>query len=106
MNPYEPPNERISNKAASTGWLRRFLILNGVLLAVPVSITLLIYATLRVDLAMKPDNINGDPVTYQQEFIGVSGPIWPVISFFVIPNLILIAVFGWSVLVQRTDANE
>ncbi|TWU35601.1 hypothetical protein Q31b_50360 [Novipirellula aureliae] len=106
MNPYVPPAENAASSRVRARWLRRFLILNGVLLAIPISIALFIYGSMKIELALQPDTNNGDPITYQQDFMFVSGPVWPIFALFVVPNLILFAMLALSVAGQRIDARD
>lgn len=102
MNPYDPPNDSNETAGGRNRWVRRFLMLNGILLAFPVSIITFVYGSLWIETALLPDTINGDPVTYQHEFIGISGPVWPMVAFFVVPNIVLFAVYAVSVFVRRS----
>lgn len=109
MNPYEPPTVNDIKPVGSVRWIRRLLILNCVLLAFPVSLALFIYGSLKVESGVQPDTINGDPVTfvtYDHEFIGISGPIWPIIVFFVVPNLILLSMFALSARSRPSRSRE
>ena len=106
MNPYDAPTAVADHADGRTRWFRRFLILNGVLLAIPLSVVIVVYASLRIESTMQPRTINGDPVTYvtyDHEFVGLSGPIWPIVAFFVVPNLIFLSALGLSVLRRGTS---
>ncbi|QDT04911.1 hypothetical protein K227x_33080 [Rubripirellula lacrimiformis] len=105
MNPYQPPIASANKTVGSTRWIRGFLILNGVLMAIPVLIALFTYVSLKIEFAMQPNNINGDPVTYQHELVSVPGSVWPIVAFFLVPNLILLTKFTLSAVGQRRGAS-
>jgi len=105
INPYQPAKECVAGDTVRPRWLRRFAILNMVLIAIPVLITLVSYMDFLFDIAIRPNNINGDPVTYQHQHFSVSGPGWSAVAYFMLPNLVLFAIFCWSIAVRRAQAN-
>ena len=85
------------------------MILNGALLAIPIAVFLFIYASLWIQIARIPDSANGEPVryaTYDHELVGLSGPMWPVFAFFLIPNLLLLAMYGRYVIGRKLVVKE
>lgn len=86
-------------------WLPRFFILNLVLFTLPVFIEAISYVLVLVDLAIRPNRINGDPVTYQYQHFSEPGPAWAIVTYFLLPNVVLLAILVWSIAVQRTRSD-
>ncbi len=109
INPYQPAKDSVAGDTVRPRWLRRwlrrFVILNIVLIAIPVLIALVSYMDFLFDIAIRPNNINGDPVTYQHQHFSASGPDWSTVAYFMLPNLVLFAIFRWSIAVRRFQAN-
>tara|TARA_R110002073_G_scaffold154858_9_gene310106 strand:+ start:2413 stop:2712 length:300 start_codon:yes stop_codon:yes gene_type:complete len=98
MNPYEPSVRNLDDTGRKSRWLRAILILNAILIAIPVALAVLAYAMLRIELAREIGSNPDGPIVYETEFVGMSGPAWPMLAYFLAPNAIL---FAWLV-VRRT----
>ena len=94
MNPYEPSVRNLDDTGRKSRWLRAILILN----AIPVVLAVLAYAMLRIELAREIGSNPDGPIVYETELVGMSGPAWPMLAYFLAPNAIL---FAWLV-VRRT----
>lgn len=109
INPYQPASEceaDSSGAAVRPRWLVLFIVLNLVLVAIPVLSAAFAWISVLFDFANRPDNINGDPVTYQYQNFTLSVQIWPIVTFFLLPNLILFAIIGLSIAGQRTRSHK
>jgi hypothetical protein len=92
MNPYSPSLIPDGSSPSSPGWLRRFVILNGFLLAVPGVVLLALYFVVWLANQREIDPITGDPVTYEH-FVWIDVEPWGAIAYFLVPNLILAFIF-------------
>ena len=91
LNPYEPSVRDLDDAGSKSHWLRAILILNAILIAIPVSLAVLAYAMLRIELAREFGSNPNGPIVYDTEFVGMSGPAWPMLAYFLAPNAILVA---------------
>ncbi len=65
------------------------MILNGILIAVPASAIGFAYVSLQLELRRESEFFTDGPIVYETEFLGFSGPIWPFITYFVTPNILM-----------------
>lgn len=104
MNSYDPPAEKRpaaeKHTERVTGrprWIRRFLLLNAFLLSLPVSIVAFVFVSIWVETFQLGEEIGGDVIVTRTEFTGVSGPLWPLLTLLLAPNLVLL----WGFLRSR-----
>lgn len=103
-NPYEAPSASVPS-LPSPRWLRRFVVLNALLVAVPALAVFCLMAWARIELAIEAARNNGGPVTYQHFYwISVSPASWPLAVYFLIPNAILGAFYMRYRLLRRNSA--
>jgi hypothetical protein len=102
VNPYQPANDTVAGHALRPRWWLRFFVLNLILFLVPIVVAVVSGASVFIDFAFRPDNINGDPVTYQYQHFSVSGTIWTIAAYFSVPNVVLVAIWSWQLAVQHT----
>lgn len=89
---YSTPATAAFKSRAKPRWLRRALILNGVLLAILMFLALVVFCWIWLDSEWEAATTAGDPVTYQH-FIWIEVQLWPAVAYFLIPNGILLAAF-------------
>ena len=101
-NPYAPASRTDDKPQSSPKWLRRLLILNAVLLAIPVVLWIAIYGVNLLPDNVQVDPTTGDPATYQH-VVWVEINLSAFASYFLVPNMIFAIVFavsrirkGWS----------
>lgn len=98
-NPYESPAATGDDTGRRPRLFRRLVVLNACLVLLPFAIVLLSYLAVRIEMAREAASSNGDVVTYDVEFVGVSGPwILPLTLYLLVPNLVLLiwmAVAAW-----------
>lgn len=73
--------------------MRRFMILNAVLLAIPGIALLALYVSVALANQWETDVTTGDPVAYQH-FVWVDVDSWATALYFLLPNTILAVAFG------------
>ncbi|MEO1526234.1 MAG: hypothetical protein AAFX06_12410 [Planctomycetota bacterium] len=89
MNPYDPPADD-ARSIRRPRWIRNFLILNAVLVAIPIMLVVGVTVLIWIQIRMATSTMEGDPVTHQVQFTGFTGPIWPLAIFFLVPNVLLL----------------
>jgi len=77
------------------------LILNAVLFAIAASIVLFAYLSLQFQLKREAESYSDGPVVYQTEFVGISGPAWPMLAYFVVPNVLMLLYLAYRWRSQR-----
>ncbi|MBB3208788.1 hypothetical protein FHS27_004621 [Rhodopirellula rubra] len=105
VNPYEAPSTSPDN-SDSPRWKRRFLVLNGLLVAVPVAIVLCSLVWSRIEFEIETAGYGGDPVTYQHHYwaTGPANP-WPLVAYFLVPNGLLVWICTRSFLSHRSRSD-
>lgn len=67
------------------------MVLNLILLAIPASAIGFAYVSMQIELRREADSFSDGPVVYNTEFVGFSGPVWPLLIYFLAPNFLMIA---------------
>lgn len=100
-NPYTPTSNPAGvTYSASPRWLRRFVILNGILVAVPVMAYVLLYLLVAILNQREIDPITGAPVMYEH-FVWIDVEPLFAVAFFLVPNLILAVTFIYGLVRPR-----
>lgn len=92
-NPYQSPGSSESLvKKKTSRWIRRAILLNVVLVVIPLLCLLLLNLSINLWTAWEARTQDQDPVIYQH-FFWFSASRWAVLSYFLVPNLILAGQF-------------
>lgn len=103
MNPYEPPEKAVLvPQRAALKWKRWFVVLNGVLVAIPALMVLIAYISVQIEMYIANYSL-ADLVTFDSE-LSYEGPAWMPFVYFLVPN-VLFAV-GLVVVVNGRRAND
>ena len=70
------------------------MILNVILLAIPASAIAFAYVSLQLELRREAESYTDGPIVYETEFAGISGPVWPMLAYFVAPNVLMLLYFA------------
>ncbi|MGB7345185.1 MAG: hypothetical protein WBD20_13305 [Pirellulaceae bacterium] len=62
------------------------MILNLVLLALPVSVIAFAYLSFQVFIWLQEKFTPQGPIVYDTELVGLSGSVWPLIAYLIVPN--------------------
>lgn len=91
VNPYEPTLPSDGETLRRTRWVRPIVILNLILLALPVSAVAFVFITIELEMRREADAYTNGPIVYETEFVGISGPAWPIFAYFAAPNVLMLA---------------
>jgi hypothetical protein len=94
-NPYAPTSRTDDKLRVTPKWLRRFFILNAVLLAIPTVLWIAVYAVNSFANNFRVDPATKDPVTYQH-VVWVDINISVFVIYFLVPNMIFAIVLAVS----------
>ena len=100
-NPYEPTVTTAGETSNRLRWVRPIVTLNFILLALPAFLIGFAYAWMHIQMRREAESYGGGPVTYQTEFIGFSGPAWSLLTYFLVPNILMIAYLMFSHSTQK-----
>ncbi|XZE20593.1 hypothetical protein SH449x_000469 [Pirellulaceae bacterium SH449] len=97
--PYAPPltSNYVEPNTESRGrvkrrWVRSFIILNVILIALPIVVTTLVFVRNFFSWRIRSHSENYDPIVYQQT-VEVSFDLLGLLAYLVIPNCILVIVW-------------
>lgn len=94
-NPYSPTSQTDDKPRATPKWLRRFFILNAVLMAIPTVLWIAVYAVNSLANNFRVDPATKDPVTYQHVvWVDIHVSVFAI--YFLVPNMIFAIVFAVS----------
>ena len=100
-NPYEPTTIEPDEPRRGSNWIRRIVILNAVLAAIPVSVAAYAYFSMQLELRRQTDSYTDGPIVYEIEFVGFSGSAWPILAYFLLPNLLMLVFLVFRTRSQR-----
>jgi hypothetical protein len=101
-NPYAALSQPSFSNATKSRWIRRFLILNAVLIVVPTLTLLAIYLWIELSIKSQTKPATNGPVLYEHS-VSVDVDPWVPVACFAIPNMILAMAFAFSRFCSRRN---
>jgi len=91
QNPYEATTTNPAEPPSSVRWMRPIVILNFLLLGIPASAVGFEFVLMQHDLRRQTEAYTDGPTTYETQFTEFSGAVWPLLVYFLTPNVLMVA---------------